>query len=232
MNQNSFIEELEKINIKLNENQLKQLGKYHELLVEWNKIMNLTGITEKEEVYLKHFYDCITIAKIIDLNEIKTLCDVGSGAGFPGIVLKIVYPNINITLVDSLNKRIKFLNNVIKQLDLKNIEALHFRIEDYALNNRNKFDMVTARAVAPINVLLEYCIPITKENKFFVAMKGKIDTEPSYDNAIKKLDTELLKKIQFNLPIENSDRTLLLFKKKKDIKKYPRKYSDIKKNPL
>ena len=232
MNQNKFIEELKKINIELSEKQINQLEKYYELLIEWNKVMNLTGITEKESVYLKHFYDSLTLAKIIDLNKVNTLCDIGSGAGFPGIVIKIVFPNLKITLVDSLNKRINFLNHVIEKLELKDIEAIHYRIEEYASIKRNYFDVVTARAVAPINTLLEYAIPVTKENGYFVAMKGKIDNEVAFNNASKLLNANLINTIKFDLPIENSERTLLLFKKQKDVKKYPRKYSEIKKRPL
>src|SRR5574344_2073136 len=133
---NNFVEELDKLGIKLNEKQLCQLNKYYELLIEWNNKINLTGITEKNEVYLKHFYDSITIAKIINLEKENSLCDIGTGAGFPGMVLKIVYPNLNVTLVDSLNKRINFLNEVIKQLGLKQIITVNARAEDYAIKNR------------------------------------------------------------------------------------------------
>ena len=136
MNQNKFIKEVEELGLEINENKLNQLEKYYKMLIEYNKVMNLTGITEKEEVYLKHFYDSLTIAKIIDLKAETNLCDIGTGAGFPGIVLKIFYPNLKITLIDSLNKRINFLNDVIKELNLKDIEAIHTRIEDYAMENR------------------------------------------------------------------------------------------------
>ena len=152
---NEFIENLKKINIKITEEQLNQLEKYYQLLIEYNEKMNLTGITEKEQVYLKHFYDSLTINQIIDLNTVETLCDVGTGAGFPGLVIKILFPNINVTLVDSLNKRIEFLNVVIKELNLGNITTLHSRIEEFASISREKFDVVTARAVAPLNILSE-----------------------------------------------------------------------------
>ena len=229
----SFIEELEKIGIKLDEKKLSQLNRYFELLVEYNKVMNLTGITEKNEVYLKHFYDSITLVKAIDLNNYNTLCDIGTGAGFPGLVLKIVYPNLKVTLIDSLQKRINFLNIVIDELTISNIETIHSRIEEYGCNNREKYDIVTARAVASTNVLLEYSIPIVKQNGYFIPMKGKIDNEPSFDNAMKKLGCTMEDKIEFLLPYENSCRTLIKFKK--DIitnKKYPRKFSEIKKFPL
>ena len=226
MNQNKFIEELKKINISINELQLKQLERYYELLVEYNKVMNLTGITIKEEVYLKHFYDSLTIAKVIDLNQYDTLCDVGTGAGFPGLVIKIIYPNLKVTLLDSLNKRLNFLNIVIKELNLKDIETIHIRAEEY----KNQFDIVVARAVAPLNILLEYCIPITKVNGYFIAMKGKNEEA---NNALKELNSEIIETNSFLLPIEQSNRTIIKIKKIKETnKKFPRKYSEIKKNPL
>ena len=177
MNLNNFIEELKKINIDITDKQLNQLNTYYEMLIEYNKVMNLTGITEKNEVYLKHFYDSLTIAKVIDLTQEKTLCDIGTGAGFPGLVIKIFFPNLIITLVDSLNKRIEFLKAVIKKLDLQEIEAVHTRIEDYGKINREKYDVVTSRAVAPLNILLEYAIPLVKTNKYFISYKGKISEE-------------------------------------------------------
>ena len=226
MNQNKFIEELKKIDISINELQLKQLERYYELLVEYNKVMNLTGITIKEEVYLKHFYDSLTIAKVIDLNQYDTLCDVGTGAGFPGLVIKIIYPNLKITLLDSLNKRLNFLNIVIKELNLKDIETIHIRAEEY----KKQFDIVVARAVAPLNILLEYCIPITKVNGYFIAMKGKNEEA---NNALKELNSEIIETNSFLLPIEQSNRTIIKIKKIKETnKKFPRKYSEIKKNPL
>ena len=136
MNINNFIEELKKINIDINNQQLEQLEQYYKLLVEYNEKMNLTGITEKEQVYLKHFYDSLTMNKIIDLNKVESLCDVGTGAGFPGLVIKILFPNIEVTLVDSLNKRIEFLNVVIEELNLTGITTLHSRIEDFGKNTR------------------------------------------------------------------------------------------------
>ena len=226
MNQDKFILELSKLNIKITELQLKQLERYYELLVEYNKVMNLTGITIKEEVYLKHFYDSLTIAKVIDLNNYQTLCDVGTGAGFPGLVLKILYPNLKVTLLDSLNKRLNFLNVVIKELNLKDIETVHTRAEEY----NKQFDITVARAVAPLNILLEYCIPLTKVNGYFIAMKGKNEEA---NNALLKLDSEIIETNSFLLPIENSDRTIIKIKKLKETnKKFPRKYSEIKKKPL
>ena len=233
MNKDRFISELENLGIEITDKKLKQLEKYYELLVEYNKVMNLTGIIDKEEVYLKHFYDSLTISKIINLKEENSLCDLGSGAGFPGIVIKIFYPKLKIVLVDSLNKRINFLNIVIEELGLKNIVAIHARIEEFAKENEEKFDIVTARAVAPLNILLELGIKLVSVGKYFIAMKGNIDNEPDYSNAIKQLDCSLGNIIKFKLPIEESNRSLIKIKKeKKTSKLFPRKYSDIKKKPL
>ena len=226
MNQDKFISELSKLNINITPLQLQQLERYYELLIEYNKVMNLTGITDKEEVYLKHFYDSLTITKVIDLSNYETLCDVGTGAGFPGLVIKILYPHLKVTLLDSLNKRLNFLNIVIKELNLKDIETVHTRVEEY----HKKFDITVARAVAPLNILIEYCIPITKVNGYFIAMKGK-NEEAS--NALLKLNSEIIATNSFLLPIEDSNRTIIKIKKIKETdKKYPRKYSEIKKNPL
>ncbi len=234
MDKTEFIEALKNLNIQLTDRQLEQLNKYYQLLVEWNKFMNLTGITEEKEVYLKHFYDSLTIARIIDLKKERTLCDIGSGAGFPGMVLKIVYPDLKITLVDSLQKRITFLNEVVKQLDLKDIELVHDRAEDFAKNNREKYDVVTARAVAPINILIEYCLPLVKVGKYFIPMKGNISREINLlDNSLKKIDGMLLKNDEFLLPKEDSNRTLLLITKQKPTsKRYPRNPKEIKNKPL
>lgn len=233
MNLDNFILECNKLGINLTNEQINNLNRYYELLVEYNKVMNLTGITEKEEVYLKHFYDSLTIVKEINLYDEDSLCDIGTGAGFPGLVLKIVFPNLKVTLLDSLNKRIEFLKTVINELNLKDIEAVHTRAEEYALKNRNKFDVTTARAVAHLSILLEYAIPLTKENKYFIALKANVTEElQEIDNALLKLNTSLTDKKEFNLPFENSKRTIIKFKKNKDNLKYPRKYSEIKKNRL
>ncbi len=234
MTENSFIEELKLIGINIDTEQLKKLNKYYELLIEWNKKINLTAITEKDQVYLKHFYDSLTLNKIIDLKKENSICDIGTGAGFPGIVLKIVFPNLKVTLVDSLKKRIDFLNLIIKELELENIIAIHTRSEEFALTNREKFDFVTARAVAPLNILLEYSIPMVKKNKYFIAMKGNIEKEEkTFDNSMKILNTIIEKTEEFTLPNELSKRTLIKFKKLEiTSKKYPRKFNEIKKKPL
>ena len=234
MNQDSFIKALADLNIFITEEQLKQLYKYYELLVEKNKVMNLTGITEVEQVYLKHFYDSLTLNKIIDLKNVNSLCDVGTGAGFPGLVIKILFPHINVTLVDSLNKRINFLNEVINELKLEGIEAIHARAEEYAIKNREKYEVVTARAVTTLNVLSEFCLPLVKVNKYFIPMKANINNEIEESNrALNLLGGKIEKIIEFKLPVENSNRTLVLIKKEvKTNNKYPRKFSEIKKRPL
>jgi len=233
MTESEFIKYVEDLGITCDDDKLSKLNKYYEMLVEYNKVMNLTGITDKNQVYLKHFYDSLTIAKVINLNDYNTFCDIGTGAGFPGLVIKVLYPHLKVTLVDSLNKRINFLNDVIKELGLIDIETVHARIEDYAHNNKDRFDIVTARAVAPLNILLEYAIPITKVNSYFIAMKGKVEEEFTYNNALKVLKSVVEDIKKFRLPIENSDRTIYKIKKSSKINgKYPRKPSEIKKNML
>lgn len=211
MNNNEFLEELKKINIELTKEQKSQLEKFYQLLIEWNKQINLTRITDKEDVYLKHFYDSLTISKVIDLSKIDTLCDVGTGAGFPGIVLKIVYPNLKITLVDSLQKRINYLNQITKELNLKDIKAIHTRGEDY----KETFDVVTSRAVANIETLVKYTMHLVNKKGIFIAMKGNIDNELTKPIE-KKLSRKykIIKIEKFQLPKENSERSLVVIKNK------------------
>ncbi len=211
MTKEEFIAALKDLNIEVTEEKLTELNKFYKLLVDWNKKINLTRIIEEQDVYLKHFYDSLTITKVVDLNEEKTLCDVGTGAGFPGIVLKIFYPNLKVTLIDSLEKRIKYLNEVIKELNLQNIEAIHSRGEDY----QGSFDIVTSRAVANIEKLLTYTMHLVKKNGLFIAMKGNIDKEITPD-----IEKKISKKYQivtinkFCLPKENSNRSLVVIKNK------------------
>ena len=214
MNKAEFLEELEKLNIFPTQDQLNQLDKFYHLLIEWNKKINLTRIVDEEEVYLKHFYDSLTIAKEIDLTKVETLCDVGTGAGFPGIVLKIMYPNLKVTLIDSLQKRIKYLNEVIKDLDLKNIEAIHSRGEDF----KGKYDIVTSRAVANIEKLVKYTMHLVSKNGVFIAMKGDIDTELT-EEIVKKISKKyLIENIyKFKLPKEKSKRSLITIKNKEKV---------------
>ena len=234
MNKEEFIQELKKINIDISTEQLNKLDKYYNLLIEYNKVMNLTNIVEEKEVYLKHFYDSLTLNKAIDLNNINNLCDIGSGAGFPGLVIAILFPNIKITLVDALNKRVEFLNNVIKKLNLNNVFAIHDRIEDFSKTHVNEFNVVTSRAVAKLNVLLEISINMIKINGYFIALKSNVDEElENSKNAIEQLNCKLANLIKFKLPIENSNRTLVKIQKQKNTpEKYPRKFDKIKKKPL
>ena len=218
MNQDRFIEELEKINIKINQQQIQQLHRYYELLIEWNQKINLTGITQEDQVYLKHFFDSATLYKAIQLENIETL-DVGTGAGFPGIVLKILFPHLKVTLVDSLNKRIQFLNLVIHELGLNDITAIHARAEEFAHNHIEQFDIVTARAVAPLNILVEYCLPMVEKNGYFIPMKANLNDEiENSKHAIHLLNGKIDHLLEFTL---SSSPT-----------KYPRKYAEIKKRPL
>ena len=211
MNKEEFIERLKKINIELSKEQLDKLDKFYNLLVEWNKKINLTRIISEEEVYLKHFYDSLTITKVVDLNKLDTLCDVGTGAGFPGIVLKIVYPNLKITLIDSLLKRVRYLNEIIKELELDNIKAIHIRGE----NHKEKYDVVTARAVANIEKLLTYTMHLVKDNGVFIAMKGDIDKELTKEVFSKINSKYKLEKVdKFLLPKEKSLRSLVVIKNK------------------
>jgi 16S rRNA (guanine527-N7)-methyltransferase len=229
----NFIEELSKIGIELDDKKLSDLERYFELLVEWNLKMNLTGITKKEDAYLKHFYDSLTLFKAIDLNKVETLCDIGTGAGFPGLVIKIVFPNIKVTLVDSLNKRINFLNEVIKELNLENIETISARIEEYGVKNREIYDVVVARAVASLPVLLEYATPLAKVDGYFIAMKSSKDELNDLKDVYGKLNIELDDTVTFLLPFENSNRALMKFKKIGITNRvFPRKYVEIKKKPL
>ena len=233
MNKETFIKELEKINIKLTAEQLDKFEKYYEILITENEKYNLTSITKKEDVYLKHFYDSLTLTKIIDLKD-QSLCDIGTGAGFPGIVLKIVYPTLKVTLLDATEKKCKFLQKVINSLNLKNIEVINERAEIFSKVNREKYDIVTSRAVAPLKHLLEYSVPLVKINGYYIAMKGEITKEiENIDIYYKKLDIIKDKILTFQLPFEKSTRTLIRYQKlKKTNQKYPRKYKEIKNKSL
>ncbi len=233
MNKKEFIEALKELNIILTDKQLDDLDTYYKMLIEYNSHTNLTRITEENEVYLKHFYDSLTLVKIINLDN-QTLLDVGTGAGFPGLVLKIVFPNLKVTLVDSLNKRIIFLNLVINKLNLNNIEVIHARAEEYALDNRENFDIVTSRAVANLNTLSELCIPLVKVNGYFIPMKADVINEIENANqAIKILGGNIKDIVCFKLPFDGGKRTLIKIEKiTKTSAKYPRKFSEIRKKPL
>ena len=231
MNKQEFLEELAKLGINLTNDQIDKLARFYQLLVTWNEKINLTTIIKEEEVYLKHFYDSLTLIKVIDLRQPLTVLDVGTGAGFPGIVLKIVFPNLKITLLDSLTKRINYLNEIIKELDLHDIETVCSRCEEYTKINREKYDLVVARAVSHLKILSEMIIPTVKVNGYFIAMKANLNDELEKTiPMLKKLESELKEINEFTLPIENSKRTLVVIKKNaKTALLYPRKYSEIKK---
>ena len=233
MNKEEFINALKELDIDLNDKILNDLEIYYEMLVDYNKHTNLTRITEKNDVYLKHFYDSLTIIKAVKLRN-ESLLDVGTGAGFPGLVLKIVFPKLKVTLVDSLNKRIVFLNNVIEKLNLKDVVAIHERAEDFAKCNRESFDIVTSRAVANLSVLSELCIPFVKVCGYFIPMKADAKDEIKLaSKAIKTLGGVIRKTFEFKLYNNECERTLILIEKLSCTNvKYPRKYSEIKKKPL
>lgn len=233
MNKNEFVNALKELDIDITDNMLENLDTYYKMLIEYNSHTNLTRITEENEVYLKHFYDSLTLVKAINLDD-QSLLDVGTGAGFPGLVLKIIFPDLKVILVDSLNKRIIFLNSVIESLNLKKIVAIHARAEEYAKENKEKYDIVTSRAVANLNTLSELCIPMVKVGGYFIPMKAEAENElNSAKKAIKTLGGVLKETIIFSLPKDAGTRTLVKIEKvNKTTDKYPRKFSEIKKKPL
>lgn len=233
MNKNDFINELNKIDIILSDYQLNQLDKYYNILAEYNKNINLTTITDYNQVLLKHFYDSLTITKAIELTNQK-VCDIGTGAGFPGIVLKIAYPNLKITLVESLTKRCAFLNEVIKKLGLEDIKVVNQRAEEFSQNNIEYFDIITSRAVAKLNILLELSIKSLKIGGYYIALKANVDEEiKGISNCLTKLNASLESITTFNLPIDNSLRNIIKIKKDNHTPSiYPRRYNEIKKRPL
>ncbi|MFV0275342.1 MAG: 16S rRNA (guanine(527)-N(7))-methyltransferase RsmG [Bacilli bacterium] len=233
MEKNIFNNLLENLNIQIDDSTYSNLNKYYKILVEENEKYDLTNIIKKDEVFLKHFFDSLTLNKAVDLTKDISLCDVGTGAGFPGLVLKIVFPNIKVTLVDAKNKRCIFLKMVIDVLKLKDIEVVCERSEEYATKNREKFDIVTARAVAKLNIISEYCVPMLKINGKFIPMKANVVEEIENTQYLKKLGAQLENIIKFILPIEKSNRTLIIIKKITNTNsKFPRRYSDIVKKPL
>ena len=232
-----FETKLNELGISLEDKQKKQFFKFYELLVEWNKVMNLTGITEYEEVNEKHFVDSLSIVKAIDISSIETVIDVGTGAGFPGIPLKIVFPHLKVVLLDSLNKRINFLNTVIDELGLKDIKTIHGRAEDFAkqADYREKFDLCVSRAVANLSTLSEYCIPYVKKDGMFVPYKSG-DIEGELENskkAIHVLGGKTQNVVKFQLPGSEIGRSFIVIKKLQNTaKKYPRKSGLPSKSPI
>ena len=236
-NIDSFEKDLEELNINLEKRQICQFLKYYELLVEWNSFMNLTAITDFDEVIKKHFIDSLSLVKAIDLSKNYSVIDIGTGAGFPGIPLKIAFPNLEITLLDSLNKRIKFLNEVIEKLGLENIETIHGRAEDFAKdkNYRQSYDLCVSRAVANLSTLSEYCLPYVKTGGKFISYKSEKITDEM--NAAKKainiLGGNISGQVDFNLPDSDIYRNLFIIEKIKDTPmKYPRKAGLPSKEPI
>ena len=238
MKETEFINALKDQGIELSATQIGQFNTYYKMLVEWNEKINLTAVTEQEEVYLKHFYDSITPLFYADIEESASLCDVGAGAGFPSIPMKIIRPDLKITIVDSLNKRINFLNELTAVLGLDKIHLVHDRAETFGNHKadaRHMFDVVTARAVAQLNVLSELCLPLVRTGGQFIVMKGKKAQEELDESkfALDLLGGELTKIHQLSLPKEDSDRYIMIIdKKRKTPKKYPRKPGTPNKSPL
>lgn len=230
-------EKFRKLNLSLDDNQIEQFMKYYDILISWNKVMNLTGITEYDEVVEKHFVDSLMLIKVLDMSNIRSMIDIGTGAGFPGIPLKIAFPHLEITLLDSLNKRIKFLDEVIEKLALEKTETIHGRAEDFAKQDqyREQYDVCVSRAVANLTTLSEYCLPYVKVGGCFVPYKsGDIDLEiADSNNAIKTLGGKITNIYKFELPESDIKRSLITISKiKNTAKKYPRKAGMPAKEPL
>lgn len=235
----NFEKDLEEFNINLNKHQLEQFIKYYDILIKWNSFMNLTTITKYEDVLKKHFLDSVSLIKAIPnlYNSSNSLIDIGTGAGFPGIPLKIIFPKLKITLLDSLNKRVQFLNEVINVLELENINTIHGRAEDYARLEefRESFDLCVSRAVANLNILCEYCLPFVKKEGYFVSYKSeKIEEElENANSSITLLGGNLERQVEFKLPNSNIYRNLIIIRKEKNTPiKYPRKAGLPVKKPL
>ena len=232
-----FETKLSELGIALNEEQKRQFNQFYELLVEWNKVMNLTGITEYEEVNEKHFVDSLSIVKTIDMDSVETVIDIGTGAGFPGIPLKIAFPNLKVVLLDSLNKRIQFLNTVIDTLQLTDIQTIHGRAEDFAKQQayRERFDLCVSRAVANLATLSEYCLPYVRVDGMFIPYKSGEITEElrQSQNAIHVLGGKVTDVVKFRLPGTEIGRSFVKIKKVQNTaKKYPRKAGLPSKEPI
>lgn len=232
-----FEQQLAELGITLTQTQFNQFDKYYEMLVEWNKVMNLTGITEYEEVNEKHFVDSLALVKALDISKVQTVIDIGTGAGFPGIPLKIAFPHLKITLLDSLNKRIRFLDSVIEELNLTDIHTIHGRAEDFArqADYREQFDLCVSRAVANLSTLSEYCLPYVKVGGFFVSYKSGdiVDELSAAKTAVHVLGGTQNKPVVFQLPGSDISRSFVKIKKIKPTgKKFPRKVGLPSKEPI
>ena len=233
MNKEEFIKEINNLGINITGKQIKQLETYKDFLIKYNEHTNLTRIIDDEDIYLKHFYDSLTVIKYVDFNNISNLLDIGTGAGFPGMVIKILFPNINVTLLDSNNKKITFLKELSNILNI-DIELINDRAENFIINKREFYDIVVSRAVAPLNILLELSIPFVKIKGLFISMKANVEEElKKSNNTYKQLGSNIKSINRFNLIKENSCRTIIVYEKtNKTDNKYPRTYDKIKRYPL
>lgn len=232
-----LVEQLGERGVSISSRQLEQFEAYLEMLVDWNERMNLTGITERDAVYEKHFYDSISLSFFVDMNGIKSIADIGSGAGFPSIPLKICFPHLKVVIVDSLNKRISFLKALAERLELQDVECVHGRAEDIARLPlyRDQFDLATARAVARLNVLNEFCLPFVRPGGKFAAMKGAKSQEEMKEAgfSLKELKGKLIDEHGMMLPNEGSERHIVVIQKTSTTpQKYPRKAGTPLKQPL
>ena len=232
-----FEKDMDALGVFLTEKQIDQFMKYYELLIEKNKVMNLTAITEYEDVLKKHFVDSVSIVKTMDLSCGMSVIDVGTGAGFPGLALKLAFPELKVTLLDSLNKRIQFLNEVIEKIGVDGVETIHGRAEDFARPGklREKYDLCVSRAVANLSTLCEYCLPFVKVGGFFISYKSEKISEELAEakKAVSVLGGNVEKQVEFMLPDTDSYRNLVLIRKEKETPtKYPRKAGLPGKEPL
>jgi 16S rRNA (guanine527-N7)-methyltransferase len=234
MNKDEFSKLLTLININLTDNEYHLLEEYSSFLQEYNAHTNLTAIKDEKDIYLKHFYDSLTLTKIIDIKEINTILDIGTGAGFPGVVLKIFYPHIHLTLLDSNNKKTKFLEELVNKLNLDNVTIINDRAENYVKERINSFDLVTARAVANLRVLSEISLPFVKKEGYFIAMKGNVEEElKEAESTIKKMNSKITEQTSFELPNELGTRSLIKITKEKETNiNSLRPYNKILKSPL
>ena len=237
MNPEIFAENLKLKQMDITSTQLNQFEKYYEMLIEWNQKINLTAITKKEDVYLKHFFDSLMPLWMVDIPQSSSIVDVGAGAGFPSIPMKIMRPDLNVTIIDSLNKRINFLNELVNELNLENVHNVHARAEEAGqdLNHREQYDFATARAVASLNVLSELCLPLVKKGGYFLALKSQ-RAEMEVDQAqkaIQVLGAKFEQQISEILPVEESERSIVIIRKTLNTpNKYPRKPGKPNKQPI
>lgn len=234
MNKKEFIEAVQELGISVTDEQIEKLETYCRFLLEYNNHTNLTAIRNEDEVYLKHFYDSLTLVKVIDLNEEESLLDIGSGAGFPGMVLKIFYPHLKVTLIDSNNKKTKFLEELKNKINVDNLEVINKRVEELTKTRINSYDVVTARAVTNLSVLTELAMPLVKKDKYFIAMKGSNEEEiESGKYAITSMEGQIIKIEKFELIKDGGGRNIIMVKKEKpSILDYLRTYDKIIKKPL